>query len=49
MLFQEDSIIKKDPIKNNTPFTVTEISLIIKQYIESSFQNIEIKGEVSGI
>ena len=49
MHFQEDSIIKKDPIKNNTPFTVTEISLIIKQYIESSFQNIEIKGEVSGI
>jgi exodeoxyribonuclease VII large subunit len=49
MLFQEDSIIKKDPIKNNTPFTVTEISLIIKQYIENSFQNIEIKGEVSGI
>lgn len=49
MLFQEGSITKKNPLKNTTPFTVTEISLIIKQYIESSFQNIEIKGEVSGI
>ena len=49
MLFQEGSITKKDLIKNDVPFTVTEISLIIKQYIENSFQNIEIKGEVSGI
>jgi exodeoxyribonuclease VII large subunit len=34
---------------NKDPFTVSEISLIIKQLIENSFQSIEIKGEISGV
>ena len=34
---------------NRDPFTVTEISLIIKQIIENSFQSVEIKGEISGV
>merc|ERR1712072_458751 len=49
MLIKEYNITNKDYNKNNALYTVTEISLIIKQYIENSFHNILIKGETSGI
>ena len=34
---------------NKEPFTVTEISVILKQLIERSFQLVKIKGEISGV
>ena len=49
MLFQEHKSINKNFNEDDNPYTVTEISLIIKQYVESSFKGIAIKGEVSGI
>ena len=35
--------------KNDRPYTVTEISLILKQFVETSFKDISIKAEISGI
>lgn len=49
MPFQEHKIISHNFSKDESPYTVTEISLIIKQYVENYFKNISIKGEVSGI
>lgn len=49
MLFQEHKSINKNFNEDDNPYTVTEISLIIKQYVENSFKDISIKGEVSGI
>ena len=49
MLFQEHNIANKNFSEDENPYTVTEISLIIKQYVESSFKDISVKGEVSSI
>ena len=38
MLFQEHKITNKNFSEDENPYTVTEISLIIKQYVESTFQ-----------
>ena len=49
MLFQEHKIANKNFSEDENPYTVTEISLIIKQYVESTFKDISVKGEVSSI
>ena len=49
MLFQEHKITNKNFSEDENPYTVTEISLIIKQYVESTFKDISVKGEVSSI
>lgn len=49
MFSQEEYISNNEMAHDNAPYTVTEISLIIKQFIESSFKDVTIKGEVSGI
>ena len=38
MLFQEHKLINKNFSEDDNPYTVTEISLIIKQYVENSFK-----------
>ena len=45
IFLQEQSDIKQ----NDNPYTVTEVSLILKQFVETSFKDISIKGEISAV
>ena len=49
MFLQEQNIIRNDVDLTDTPYTVTEISLILKQFVETSFKNVTVRGEVSGV
>ena len=45
IFLQEQSDIKQ----NDNPYTVTEVSLILKQFVETSFKNVSIRGEISAV
>ncbi|WPX97014.1 exodeoxyribonuclease VII large subunit [Candidatus Bandiella euplotis] len=49
MFSQKENVVNQQTGEVEAPYTVTEISLVLKQFIETSFKNIVVKGEVSGI
>ena len=49
MQLNDLSSITSSEKQRRAPYTVTELSLMIKQIMENSFQEIEIKGEISGV
>ena len=49
---QQEKIFLQEQVdikQNDNLYSVTEISLILKQFVETSFKDISIKGEISSV